>query len=173
MGFMYRLTLLVAWSCISCGGNGARVAGGGNTHGLVGVRAPSFSKTALSGGTTLSTEGAKGKVLIIDFWATYCTPCAKEFPRLQALVDKRGGALVVYALSEDDTTDGVFAFAKKTGVKFPVAWDEGNAISRRYNLDKMPTSFIVDRKGIVRFVHGGYADGEEDQIAREVDELLR
>jgi cytochrome c biogenesis protein CcmG, thiol:disulfide interchange protein DsbE len=173
MGAGHRLTLLVALSCISCGANGARVTGGGDTHGLVGVRAPSFSKPSLSGGAALSTEGAKGKVLIIDFWATYCTPCAKEFPKLQALVDRRGGSLVVYALSEDDTTDGVLAFAKKAGVKFPIAWDEGNAISRRYNLDKMPTSFIVDRKGIVRFVHGGYVDGEEDQIAREVDELLR
>jgi peroxiredoxin len=169
----HRLTLLVALSSISCGANGARASGGGDTHGLVGVRAPSFSKPALSGGPTLSPEAAKGKVLIIDFWATYCTPCAKEFPKLQALVDKRGGALVVYALSEDDASDGVLAFAKKTGVKFPIAWDEGNSISRRYNLDKMPTSFIVDRKGVVRFVHGGYADGEEDRIAREVDELLR
>src|SRR5438445_9664309 len=110
----HRLTRLVALSCISCGANGARVSGGGDAHGLVGVRAPSFSKSALSGGATLSAEAAKGKVLIIDFWATYCTPCAKEFPKLQALVDKRGGALVVYALSEDDTSDGVLAFAKKT-----------------------------------------------------------
>jgi peroxiredoxin len=173
MGVGIRRTLAVALSCISCSVSGARPAGGGDTHGLVGVRAPSFSKPALSGATTLSTEAAKGKVLIVDFWATYCTPCAKEFPKLQALVDRRGGAVLVYALSEDDTTDGIAAFVKKTGVRFPVAWDEGNSISRRYNLDKMPTSFVVDRKGVVRFVHGGYAEGEEEQLAREVDELLR
>ena len=112
-------------------------------------------------------------MLIVDFWATYCTPCAKEFPKLQALADRHAGAVLVYALSEDDTTDGIAAFVRKTGVRFPIGWDQGNSISQRYNLDKMPTSFIVDKKGIVRFVHGGYADGEEDEIGREVEQLLR
>ena len=163
----------LALLCSSCAAGGARSSTVADGHGLVGVRAPSFSRPALSGGTTLSTEGAKGKVLIVDFWATYCTPCAKEFPKLQALVDRHGGALVVYALSEDDGTDGIAAFVRKTGVRFPIAWDQGNSISQRYNLDKMPTSFIVDKKGIVRFVHGGYDDGEEEQIGREVDQLLR
>ena len=137
------------------------------------MRAPSFSRPALSGGSTLSTDSARGKVVIVDFWATYCTPCAKEFPKLQVIADRHPGAVVVYALSEDDATDGIAAFVRKTGVRFPVAWDQGNAISQRYNLDKMPTSFVLDKKGIVRFVHGGYADGEEDEIDREVEQLLR
>jgi len=57
--------------------------------------------------------------------------------------------------------------------EFPIGWDEGNTISQRYKLEKMPTSYVVDRKGIIRFVHGGYTEGEEEQIARQVDELLR
>jgi len=159
--------------CISCSATGGRPAGGADAHGLVGVHAPAFSRPAVSGATNLSIESAKGKVLIVDFWATYCVPCAKEFPRLQALADKHAGALVVYGISEDDATDGIGAFVKKTGVRFPIGWDEKNVISQRYKLDKMPTSFIVDKKGIVRFVHGGYADGEEEQIAREVEQLMR
>jgi peroxiredoxin len=147
-------------------------ASGGDAHGLVGVHAPSFSRPAVSGAGTLSTDGAKGKVLIVDFWATYCEPCAKEFPQLQALVDQHAGSVVVYALSEDDATDGIARFVKKTGVRFPVAWDQGNSISQRYKLEKMPTSFVVDRKGIIRFVHGGYVEGEAEKIGREVDQLL-
>ena len=172
MGIKALSAGVVALSCLSCGPTGGHPASGVDAHGLVGVHAPSFSRPAVAGASTLSTDSAKGKVLIVDFWATYCEPCAKEFPKLQALVDKHGGALVVYGLSEDDQSDGIGKFVKKTGVRFPVAWDQGNSISQRYKLEKMPTSFVVDKKGIVRFVHGGYVEGEAEKIGREVDELL-
>src|SRR5882724_10973167 len=116
--------LAFALLCASCTAGGARSATAGDGHGLVGVRAPSFSRPAFAGGSTLSTDVARGKVLIVDFWATYCTPCAKEFPKLQALADRHAGALVVYALSEDDATDGIAAFVRKTGVRFPIGWDQ-------------------------------------------------
>ena len=128
---------------------------------MVGLHAPSFSRPSINGGAALSSEATKGKVLVVDFWATYCKPCEKEFPKLQALADAHKGAVVVYALSEDDAPEGIAAFVKKTGVKFPIGWDDGNSISQRYKLDKMPTSYIVDKKGIIRFVHGGYGEGEE------------
>jgi thiol-disulfide isomerase/thioredoxin len=168
-----RASIAVVLFGSACSANGGRAVSGGDAHGLVGVHAPSFSRPAVAGGGALSTDGAKGKVMIVDFWATYCTPCAKEFPKLQALADKHGGALVVYALSEDESTDGISSFVRKTGVRFPIGWDSNNAISQRYKLDKMPTSFVVDRKGIIRFVHGGYVDGEEEQIGREVEQLMR
>ncbi|HKQ69277.1 MAG TPA: TlpA disulfide reductase family protein [Polyangiaceae bacterium] len=168
LGFFVSLV-----SC-SCGaGMGGGHAPSGDGHAMVGVHAPGFSRPGLFGGGTLSPESAKGKVLIVDFWATYCKPCEKSFPRLQALADRRGGSLVVYALSEDESKDGIAAFVKKTGVRFPIGWDDGNSVSPRYKLDKMPTSYVVDKKGIIRFVHGGYGDGEEEVVGREVEQLLR
>jgi thiol-disulfide isomerase/thioredoxin len=171
------VVLVFSFLAGACGGAAGVGSGGssaaGDKHAMVGVHAPSFSRPPIVGPSTLSTDSAKGKVLVVDFWATYCKPCEKEFPKLQALADKHAGALVVYGLSEDDATDGISAFVKKTGVRFPIGWDEKNAISQRYKLDKMPTSFIVDKRGIVRFVHGGYTDGEEEQIAREVEQLMR
>jgi peroxiredoxin len=140
---------------------------------MVGVHAPSFSRPAVVGQGALSTDGAKGKVLVVDFWATFCKPCEKEFPKLQALADQHGTSVLVYGISEDESTEGIAAFVKKTGVRFPIGWDQGNAISQSYKLEKMPTSYVVDKKGIIRFVHGGYTDGEEAEIARQVDELLR
>jgi thiol-disulfide isomerase/thioredoxin len=162
---------VVVTSC--SGGMGGGGGATGNASSMVGVHAPSFSRPGVISGGTLSSDSAKGKVLIVDFWATYCKPCEKEFPKLQSLVDRHGGALAVYALSEDESKEGIGAFVKKTGVRFPIGWDDGNAISQRYKLEKMPTSYIVDRKGIIRFVHGGYVEGEGDEIAREVEELLR
>jgi thiol-disulfide isomerase/thioredoxin len=170
----------IAWLVVlsaGCGG-AAGVGGGGSSasgdkHAMVGVHAPSFSRPPVVGSSALSTDSAKGKVLVVDFWATYCKPCEKEFPKLQALADKHAGSVLVYGLSEDESTDGIAAFVKKTGVRFPIGWDQGNAISQRYKLEKMPTSYVVDKKGIIRFVHGGYGEGEEESIARQVDELLR
>ena len=135
----------------SCGG-AAGLGGGGSSsqsdkHGMVGLHAPAFSRPPVVGHSALSTDNAKGKVLVVDFWATYCTPCEKEFPKLQALADKHGGKMLVYGLSEDETTEGIAAFVKKTGVRFPIGWDEGNTISQRYKLEKMPTSYVVDKKG--------------------------
>jgi cytochrome c biogenesis protein CcmG, thiol:disulfide interchange protein DsbE len=169
--------IFLAALAVACGGAVGAGGGGslpsGDKHPLVGVHAPSFSRPPVVGTSALSTDSAKGKVLVIDFWATYCRPCEKEFPKLQALADKHAGSVLVYGLSEDESTDGIAAFVKKTGVRFPIGWDQGNAISQRYKLDKMPTSYVVDKKGIIRFVHGGYTEGEEDEIARQVDELLR
>ncbi len=161
----------------ACGGAAGMGSAGSSAssdkHAMVGVHAPAFSRPPVVGPTVLSTESAKGKVLIVDFWATYCKPCEKEFPKLQAMADRHGGNVLVYGLSEDESTEGIAAFVKKTGVRFPIGWDQGNAISQRYKLEKMPTSYVIDRKGIIRFVHGGYTEGEEEEIARQVDELLR
>src|SRR5438067_4911316 len=154
MGSRFRGALALLVACSSCGAaTGGPAASGGDGHGLVGVHAPAFSRPALSGGAPLSTESAKGKVLIVDFWATYCEPCKKEFPELQALADKHAGAVVIYGLSEDDASDGISTFVRQTGVHFPIAWDQVNAISRRYKLGKIPTSFALAQEVIVRSDH--------------------
>jgi thiol-disulfide isomerase/thioredoxin len=142
-------------------------------HALLGARAPAFSLRAVGGGEALSTHSVKDKVLIVDFWATWCKSCVASFPKLEEIVDTHGNAVVVFALSEDDTEDVILPFVRKSGVKFPVGWDEGNVVSRRYKLDKMPTTYVIDQRGIIRFVHAGYGEGEHRKIAGEVDELLR
>ncbi|HEX9294533.1 MAG TPA: TlpA disulfide reductase family protein [Polyangiaceae bacterium] len=152
---------------------GSPHASSGDEHALLGAPAPAFARPRVGGGVALSTDSVKGKVLIVDFWATWCKPCVEAFPKLQEIVDKHEDAVVIFALSEDDTEDVILPFVRKSGVKFPIGWDEGNVISRRYKLDKMPTSYVIDQKGIVRFVHAGYAEGEDRKIAGEVGELLR
>jgi thiol-disulfide isomerase/thioredoxin len=158
---------------VSCAaGETSATTAASSKHPLIGIHAPSFSRPAVVNSGSLSTERAKGKVVIVDFWATYCEPCEKEFPKLQALSDRYHGDLLVFGLSEDDSLEGIAAFVKKTGVRFPIGWDEGNAIGQRYKLEKMPTSYIVDRRGVIRFIHGGYGDRVEQQIASEVGQLL-
>jgi peroxiredoxin len=115
----------------------------------------------------------QGKVVLVDFWATWCEPCKKSFPKLQELnVKHRPSGLVVVGISEDDDKSGINDFAANYGAKFPLGWDEGKKIAEKWQPKSMPASFVVDRKGVVRFAHLGYHDGDEVEIEKEVKSLL-
>jgi thiol-disulfide isomerase/thioredoxin len=111
-------------------------------------------------------------VVIVDFWATWCEPCRQSFPAYQKLVEHFAGKLVVLAISVDESPSDISAFAAATGAKFPIAWDDGQRAARSYDPPKMPTSFLIDKSGIVRFVHAGFSIGDEVEIQREVQSLL-
>lgn len=152
---------------------GPASANEGEDHRLLGVQAPAFELKAQSGADRVSTADTAGKVTIVDFWATWCKPCKESFPFYQALVDKHGGQVVMIGISVDDAPDGIADFAKQTGAKFPLAWDEGQALSRQYGPPTMPTSYILDRNGIVRYVHAGFKAGSAEEIESKVESLLK
>ncbi len=143
---------------------------------LVGKPAPDFTAESVSGEGPTTLKDAKGTVVILDFWATFCGPCKKSFPKYQALVEQFGGEVNILAVSvdepEDGTKDKIIEFAKNTGVKFAVVWDKDAKAVKLYSPPTMPTSFVIDKEGVVRHVHSGYKDGEEDKIAEEVKALL-
>lgn len=163
----------------ACGGSsadtpGATSASEGEQHPLVGNAAPAFSRPAVTNATgTVSSDELHGKVTIVDFWATWCEPCKKSFPKLQELnVKYKASGLQIVGVSEDDDTDGIATFAKSLGAKFPLVWDQEKSIAAKWQPKSMPTTFILDRNGVVRFVHLGYHDGEEATIEQEIKGLL-
>jgi len=147
-----------------------------DASGLVGNPAPDFSVKALSGAKgTVSLSALHGNVVLLDFWGTFCEPCKKSFPKLQDLHARYSGqGLRIVGVSEDEVDDKekIPTFASTYGAKFAVAWDEDKAIARRYKPETMPTTFLIDKKGIVRFAHAGYHDGEEVRIEKEIEDLL-
>ncbi len=163
---------------VACGG-GAAEGGGAETAGaeggLVGKPAPEFAAEAVTGEGPKSVKEASGKVTIIDFWATYCGPCKKSFPKYQELVDQFGGDLSVIAVSvdEEDTDKAKLEeFVKATGVKFSIVWDKNKSAAKAYSPPKMPTAFVVDKTGTIRHIHAGYGEGEEEKIAEEIKALI-
>lgn len=176
------LAALLACSALTvitagCPSQGAKDATGesGAAAALIGKPAPDFSAESISGEGPTSLKDAKGSVVILDFWATYCGPCKKSFPKYQALVEQFGGEVNVLAVSVDEVDTGkdqITEFAKTTGVKFAVVWDKEQKAVKLYSPPTMPTSFVIDKDGVVRYVHSGYKDGEEDKIAEEVKALL-
>jgi len=176
-----RLGLVLAslplLACGATGDNGkGSESGGGEKGGLVGNPAPDFSVKALAGGSgTVSLKSLRGKVVLVDFWGTFCEPCKKSFPKLEALQHKYAGSgLRVIGISEDEDEDKdkIPGFADTYGAKFALAWDSDKSIAREYKPETMPSSFIIDKEGVVRFAHVGFHDGEEVEIDREIRGLL-
>jgi thiol-disulfide isomerase/thioredoxin len=132
-----------------------------------------------SGGLAFDSINARGRVevgghvAIVDFWASWCAPCKRAFPKLQALYDRhRGEGLVVIGLAMDDDIAEPLEFVKAIGTTFPVALDIDHERSQEWNLKVMPSTMVLDRSGAVRYRHDGYHDGQEVDLEREVSELL-
>ena len=170
--------LAIALSVISvsaCGGGGEGTSGAttpAGKGGLVGNPGPDFALDSLNGQGKVSLAASKGKVVIVDFWATWCEPCKKSFPKLQELNVKYKGNLVIIGISEDDEKGGIADFGNTHGAKFPLVWDEKKALADKWKPANMPTTFILDKQGVVKFVHQGYHDGEEAEIDKEIKSLL-
>lgn len=137
----------------------------------VGKNASSFQLAAVSNGSKMAIE--KGKVVIVDFWATWCEPCKKSFPKYQELYVKyKASGLEILAVSVDDEKNGIPDFVKTYGAKFPVGWDDGHKLADCYKPPNMPSAYVIDKNGIVKFVHNGYHEGEEKELEKEIKSLL-
>jgi peroxiredoxin len=140
---------------------------------VVGNPAPAFTLTSVNTSGSVSMSSLEGQVVIVDFWGTFCEPCKKSFPKLQELYAKyKGNGLTVVGISEDDEKDGIAAFGGSYGAKFPLVWDETKSVAGKWNPGSMPATFIVDRKGVVRFFHHGYREGDEVEIEQQIKSLL-
>lgn len=170
---------LAAGLAVGCGGETANSEGASSagesesTHPLLGKPGPEFSQKSVDGDKTVTFHGLAGKVAIVDFWATWCEPCKKSFPKLEELRGKyESKGLKIVGISEDDDKGGIPSFASGLGAKFTLVWDGDKSIASKWQPKSMPSTFIVDRTGMVRFVHLGYHDHEEEEIEKEVKSLL-
>ena len=120
--------------------------------GEIGSRLPDFSVTALKGHPLLSSE-LRGKVVLVDFWATWCQPCKKEMPGYQALVDRYGSrGFVVIGFKFDTMPDmeDPLQFAQEMGVHYPLAVASDDLKQKFGGVQGLPTTMIYDRQGILR-----------------------
>ena len=135
--------------------------------------APDFTLRTL-GGPNLRLAEQRGRVVMINFWATWCGPCRQEMPQLSKLYDKyRAAGFVLLGVNVDDDVRNATAVATKLGVSFPVLLDTDKTVSKLYELATMPSTVLVDRDGQVRYLHRGYLAGYEDTYEKQLRELLK
>lgn len=134
---------------------------------------PQAGERAPELGDSLSLDALQGTIVLVDFWASWCGPCASSFPWLDSLhraLQSRGFSVV--AVNEDRKWDKALAFLEARNIGFPVIHDHGGAIASRYQLRGMPSSFLLDRDGIIRHVHQGFTEGDATTLEAELASLI-
>jgi thiol-disulfide isomerase/thioredoxin len=137
-----------------------------------GDRLPSLDSFQLEGKLP---EKLKGQVILLDFWASWCGPCRSSFPAMQGLHKQyvnRG--LTIIAVSVDENRQDMERFLKAANISFATVRDAEQKLVAAADIDKMPTSFLIDRTGKIRVVHEGFSGDETvKQYRNEIDLLLK
>jgi thiol-disulfide isomerase/thioredoxin len=137
-----------------------------------GGRLPEIGLNDLSG-RRIDAASLAGKVVVVDFLASWCAPCKQEMPVLDRLYKKhKDKGLVVVGVSVDEEVGNLRGLLKQVRVTFPIVHDGSKAVAGRFKPPRMPSSYIVDRKGIVRFVHAGFRADDAAKIESQVTSLL-
>lgn len=139
-----------------------------------GDKAPGFSLPRLERTGTLSLKQYRGKVVYVDFWASWCGPCRKSLPELNDIrksLRKKGFEVIAVNLDEDK--EEALDFLKQHPVGYPTVRDVSGKTPSEYKVRGMPSSYLVDRKGIVRYVHEGYKSSDKKHITEKIQQILR
>lgn len=134
--------------------------------------APPFSLPTDTG--VVSLAALKGKVVYVDFWATWCVPCRKSFPwmnEMNAKYKKQG--LEIIAISMDSKREKVKKFLEKVPANFTIAYDPEGEIADAYKVQVMPSSFIIDRKGKLIEKHYGFRAKDKPELEKALQAALR
>jgi thiol-disulfide isomerase/thioredoxin len=120
-------------------------------------------------------EDLRGNVILLDFWASWCAPCKTSFPAMEELKKKYGeSGFTIIAVNVDESRENMERFVKSMNVSFAIVRDAEQKLVAAADVPTMPTSFLIDRSGKIRFVHVGFHAGETPaQYAREVEQLLK
>lgn len=135
-------------------------------------QAPDFTLRTLEGGN-LGLDEYRGQVVLINFWASWCGPCRHELPVLDRIHRSyQAAGLVVLGINVEGTEAPARALIDKIPVSFPVLIDVDQKVSMRYQLETMPSTLLLDRHGVVRYIHGGYKPGDEAEYLEVVKQLI-
>ena len=115
-----------------------------------------------------------GKVVLVDFWASWCAPCLRSFPWMNDLQRHYGGeGLVIVAVNLDQERALADAFLSKLPPNFRIEYDAAGTVARQFGVQVMPSSFLVDRKGRVRAAHAGFRDAQRAEREQQIVQLLK
>ena len=140
--------------------------------GAADVQAPAFTLQSVDG-KAVSLAQFKGDVVMINFWASWCGPCRQEMPLLDSIYKQyKDMGFVLLGVNVEPDPHSANAWLRKTPVSYPVLYDPKSEVSQLYQVQAMPTTVIVDRHGVVRFVHNGYLPGDENQYMNSIRTLI-
>lgn len=135
--------------------------------------APQFTLPSKAGGD-VSLAQYKGKVVMINFWASWCEPCRHEMPLLEDIYKKYNKlGFTLIGVNVEPDSKAADNWLKQTPVSFPVLYDKESKVSSLYNVSGMPTTVIIDRKGNLRYLHVSYKPGDESDYLDNIRAMIR
>ncbi|MEN8176708.1 MAG: TlpA disulfide reductase family protein [Pseudomonadota bacterium] len=137
-----------------------------------GQPAPALRLPDLSG-NSIDLESYRGKVILVNFWATWCPPCIRELPSMRRLKETLGSeGLEILAVNRQESPRRVAQFLKQTPVNFPVLLDESAESSKAWNAEVLPTSFLVGPGGHIRYTAVGPLDWDSEEVLSVIRPML-
>lgn len=144
----------------------------------VGQAAPAFSAIKLdvrqqATDPAISLEHYRGKVVLIDFWASWCPPCRRSLPAFESLRERLGAQhFEVLAINVDEEPEEGRAFLSQLQISYPVLKDSQGELARLFAVEAMPVSYVVDKKGLIRYIHKGFNKGYMPKVEAVIKQLL-
>lgn len=138
-----------------------------------GEEAPDFS-VGMFDGSTVTLSELRGKVVLLNFWATWCPPCREELTRVQSdIIDRFAGRDFLFLpVSRGESRQAVAAFRQKTGYDFPMGLDSTRSVYDRYASNYIPRNFLIDAEGKVVTATIGFEPEEFDELIRAIEATL-
>jgi len=147
------------------------VATAGSTQLKTGDAFPDLAKFKLEGQLP---DSLAGRIVIVDFWASWCSPCKASFPVLNELQKTYGDKVAVIGVNVDEKRAEMDGFLKQHAAGFTVVRDADKQLVAVANINTMPTSFVIDTTGKIRSIHNGFhGDATKKQYIAEIEELLK
>jgi peroxiredoxin len=136
-------------------------------------KAPDFTLKSQNGDNIKLSE-LRGKVILINFWASWCGPCRQEMPELDQLYQHyRSLGFTILGVNVEENSDAAKSLLKDVRVTFPILFDNTNKVSDLYKVQGMPSTIIVDRDGNKRYRYIGYQHGYEQEYQKQIRNLIR
>jgi peroxiredoxin len=136
----------------------------------IGKMAPDFKLKEIRTGKDISLNDYRGKIVILDFWASWCLPSKESLPEL-AQLDSQNPSLKVLAITVDNKKKHATNFLDNNDLKLTILHDKNHTVAGAYEIPAIPTAIIVDQEGFIRHLHIGYTKTDLDQIRKEIKKI--
>ena len=164
---LFALLAGMSFFLLDCANN----RGGGSSGGAaVGMPAPSFRLQDLQG-KEISLDQFRGKIVMLDFWATWCGPCRQSMPVLEKLQEDYPQDFRLLAVNLMETPDEVRDYVRRQNITSTVLLDTEGEVGGAYGSESIPMRVLIDQEGVVRHVQVGYGAGVGNLLRREIERL--